>query len=374
MKKFLNLFVLFFLISSVIAATNVNPSQSFKSGLTKMMSYYDPQSGIWHDKKCIYKNSCTSKGWWYWANAFHILADYQLLTGNSEYDGILENTFKKNKNRMIGRYYFDDEGWWALALIKAYQATHQKKYLIEAENIAEDMHERGKQNVCGDGGVYWDVAKTQVGSIANELFISVTAKLYLITKKPKYKIEANNTWNWFEKSGLLNNDFTIADHYDITDGKCGNKLDWKFTYTHGVILSALADLAKINNDPKLLTLAKNIATNAIKHFSSDTGVLTEECASDNTCSDDAFLFKGIFVHNLAILAKDSKDKAFTDMVKNYLNNNFNVMVKSHKSSMFGFIWSLPIEMNRDTLVYNPYDIVTQISALYLIDANLIISH
>jgi uncharacterized protein YyaL (SSP411 family) len=56
------------------------------------------------------------------------------------------------------RSYYDDEGWWALGWIEAYDLTGNTQYLSEAETIFADMNAVfGKancsQNSGGTGGV-----------------------------------------------------------------------------------------------------------------------------------------------------------------------------------------------------------------------------
>jgi len=366
-----NLWLLICFSTASLYATEL--TSNFKVGLDKVMQHYVANTGLWVDKDCVLSGGCAGdRGLWYWANAIHLLVDYQNLTGDRLYYAKeLHNTYAKNKTLVIGRNYFDDDGWWALSFIALYQLTHKKAYLTSAEKLAEDMYQRGAQNVCyGSGGIYWDAKKTQVGSIANELYLAVNAKLYLLTLQPKYKMRANDSWNWFKHSGLLNSDYTIDDNYTVVNGKCGIKVGWKFTYTHGVILSGLVDLAKINHDPSLGVMAQNIAKRAMYNFSLG-GILTETCTNVDSCADDAFLFKGIFVYNLAYLASNALDKVFINQVQQYLTDNYTQLLANQSSlNDYGFNWSLAVDKNKNSPVYNPADIVTQLSALYLIDANL----
>ena len=80
------------------------------------------------------------------------------------------------------RRYYDDEGWWALAWIAAYDLTGNAQYLAEAKTIFADMRSVFGKTPCstnagGTGGIWWDRAHTYVNAIANELFLSVAAHL-----------------------------------------------------------------------------------------------------------------------------------------------------------------------------------------------------
>jgi predicted alpha-1,6-mannanase (GH76 family) len=370
-KKIICILMLIFCQSAFAESLNKN----YNAGIRQLMDFYESSSGLWRDSNCIKSGACKANdgsGFWYWANIERLLADYQILTGESSYAPYMYQTMDKNKNDIIGSQYFDDEGWWTLAFIAGYKATKNKEYLTAAESIVDDITNRGRQNVCGNGGIYWNAKKTQVGSIANELYIRLNAQLYLITGDIKYLNNANNTWEWFKSSGLISPDFIVADHYKIEDGKCGNKVEWHFTYTNGVLLGVLADLALINQDPKLMNQAKEVARRAMYNFTMG-GILTEPCTNVKICADDAFMFKGIFVHELAYLALAAKEPQFTNDLRTYLNFNYSKLVENQgESSLYAFSWSLPVEFDSDSSLYNPSDVVTQLSALYLMDATLML--
>ncbi len=371
MFKYIVLF--FILLSSRVYAVEL--IDNFKFGMNQVMQSYDKDNGLWDDGDCIKSSACSAKkGFWYWANTMRLVAEYQYTTGDKRYAAELKQTLNKNKADIIGTDYFDDEGWWALAFIAAYDATDDQAYLDAAEDIVADINKRGAQSVCGNGGIYWDRKKTQVGTIANELFISVNAKLYLITQDQKYKQKANETWEWFKNSGLIGEDNAIADHYKInSDGKCGDKVGWNFTYTNGMLFSILADLSKINNDQQLMEQAKQTAERSMYNFTM-AGVLTEPCTSVQTCADDAFLFKGIFVHELAYVALNSNDRIFRSAVEQYLADNYSKLVATQGDLVsYAFVWGLPLDKDTDSSQYNPTDLVTQIAALYLMDANLMMN-
>ena len=373
--KLLRVILFFCIFSTNVYAKSV--SENFNSGITQLMQFYDTGSGLWQDRNCIKSGACKANdgnGFWYWANTQHLIADYLLLTGESTNTQNMYQTMKKNEENILEADYFDDQGWWALAFIASYKATHNVDYLYAAEDIVNNMSVNGAQHICGNGGIYWNTKKTQVGSIANELYIRLNAQLYMITKNKLYKKNANSTWKWFEGSGLISSDFIVSDHYKIKDGTCGEKIEWHFTYTNGVLLGVLADLAQINHDTTLMNQAKEVARRAMYNYSMG-GVLTEPCTNVKVCADDAFMFKGIFVHELAYLALVANDGNFINDVNWYLTNNYGKLVTNQgESNLYAFSWSLPIEFDSDSSLYNPSDVVTQLSALYLMDANLMMGN
>ena len=96
--------------------------------------------------------------WWNSANAIGALIDYMWTTGDNTYSSVLDNTFGKAQNaftitswklvppgidelqytNFLNRFY-DDEGWWALAWIKAYDLTRDQKFPNMAVTIGQDM-------------------------------------------------------------------------------------------------------------------------------------------------------------------------------------------------------------------------------------------
>jgi predicted alpha-1,6-mannanase (GH76 family) len=80
--------------------------------------------------------------------------------------------------------HYDDEGWWALAWLRAHDLNPDARYLSMAVTIFNDIA-RSWDNVLG-GGVYWQPnqkgpsgQKPYKNAITNELFMAIAAKLYL---------------------------------------------------------------------------------------------------------------------------------------------------------------------------------------------------
>ncbi|KAK4125492.1 glycoside hydrolase family 76 protein [Parathielavia appendiculata] len=214
--------------------------------------------------------------------------------------------------------YYDDEGWWALALIRAWDLTHQHTYLDMAERIFADMH-NGTDGTCG-GGVWWSKERAYKNAIANELYLSVAAGLAnrIVGKKAQYTQLAKASWTWFRSSGMINEHNLVNDGLMIhADGKCANNGQNTWSYNQGVVLGGLVELAKATDDASYLNPAVAIAKAALALLSDGNGIIREvnECEPD--CGSDGSQFRGIFVRNLRYLHLAVPHEAFrTAIVKN----------------------------------------------------------
>jgi|ERR1022692_213278 predicted alpha-1,6-mannanase (GH76 family) len=337
--------------------------------------------------------------WWNSANAIAALIDYMSTTGDKTYLSVVDNTFSKAQGtytviidsqinlpsppfgpggsiptsahkeqytNFLNRHY-DDEGWWALTWIKAYDLTLDPKYLDMAVIIGTDM--AAGWDSTFNGGIYWEEdhkgpsgESPYKNAIANELFMAVAARLYLRTKDATWKTWALKEYEWFINSGLIwgtgsswgtfpkIQTFDSEAKYLINDslntGRDNAALSgindgtqWLWTYNHGVILRALCDLSIILGDPAPRSLAENIANAAIIIFSSTgtpAGNLIEphfDPTSVDTCQ-----FKGVFIRNLAALYANDHNSAYNTFIA---NNAASVLANGYPASQFGAIWSSP---------------------------------
>ena len=99
---------------------SVSYGPNAKLALQSMQEWYDLQSGL-------YKTT----GWWNAANLITVLVDYSKIGRSRAYDFVLSNTLSAAQKKFPGfiNEYYDDEGWWALAWIDAYELTHDPRYL-----------------------------------------------------------------------------------------------------------------------------------------------------------------------------------------------------------------------------------------------------
>ncbi|TGO81451.1 hypothetical protein BPOR_1148g00020 [Botrytis porri] len=350
--------------------STANAEVAFK----QLQTWYNATSGLW-----------ATTGWWNSANCLTVIGDLAAVDSNvkSAVTSVMSNTFiqaqKTNLKMMkvvltdynyLSMYgdstgamknlplasefpvhlattvnpsgflndYYDDEGWWALGWIQAYDVTGNGDYLTMAADIFADM-KNGASTPCsnGDAGIWWDKPNTYVNAIANELYLSVAAHLANRATgydSANYLAIAENQWTWFQGTGMINAQGTIND--GLTS----------------VILGGLVELSKATGDSSYLGTAKSIATAAIAALSDSNGILHDACEPD--CGADGAQFKGIFMRNLQKLHQASPDSSYLTFISNNAKSIW-ANDRNTKNNILGVNWAGPF--------IAPGDASTQSSAL-----------
>ena len=280
--------------------------------------------------------------WWNSANALEAVIDYSVLTGDDEFAWHAPNTFEVNAEGEFINELYDDEGWWALTWMKAYDMTADERYLAMSEVIFEDIV-GGWDDECG-GGVWWSKDRDYKNAITNELFLTIAARLYVRTQKEEYLDWAEEEWAWFEASGMLNGDGLINDGLDDA---CANNGATTWTYNQGVVLGGLVALSEARGevaaDSALVAQAEAIADAALAadFLVGADGVLVEPCEPD--CGGDGPQFKGIFMRNLSALrvalgTRGEKYEGFIEAQATSIREN-----ATSEFDEIGLIWAGPFD-------------------------------
>ena len=182
-------------------------------------------------------------GWWNAANCVEALENVSGANNGQNYLPVLAQTFKLNARTNFLNEYYDDEGWWALAWIRAYDLTGQTRYLTAAKVIFRDLT-NGWSDHC-EGGLIWRKLHATKNAIPNELFLLVAIRLHQRTPHDggagSYLYWALREWEWFRQTGMINPQNLVNDglnRYCRNDGKT------TWTYNQGVILGGLTDYTK----------------------------------------------------------------------------------------------------------------------------------
>jgi predicted alpha-1,6-mannanase (GH76 family) len=254
------------------------------AGASALQRWYRPRTGEWK-----------TTGWWNAANALTAVIRYTRHTGDQAHSSVIETTFRAAQRKKPGfiNAYFDDNGWWALAWVDAYDLTGDGRYLDAAKAIfAHNL--TGWDDTCG-GGLWWNTERNYKNAITNELFITLAALLHQRTPGDReYLSWALRAWDWLTARALIGPGGLIND--GLTSG-CLNNGAITWTYNQGTVLGGLAALYDITGDRAYLTHGEFIADATLSGLTSPLGILTEPCESSR-CDGDQTQFKGIFVRHL----------------------------------------------------------------------------
>ncbi|KAH4986128.1 mannan endo-1,6-alpha-mannosidase [Parastagonospora nodorum] len=287
-----------------------------------------------------------------------------LLTGDSKYDeGSMLKDFKPDPYDWLDGFY-DDDLWWALAWINAYDVTSRSVYLTLAKDIF-DIVAKGWGTNCSSGGIYWNDSKQYVNAIANELFFSTAAHLANRAQDTEYYTDwAKKSLDWFVASGMINENNTVNDGLDAATCKNNNGTVW--SYNQGVILGGLVELNHASPNSTLLPLASTIAGAALKKLSDEDSIIKDVCDDGGTCGADGTQFKGIYMRNLGELWAATGNTTFGDAIKTNAKSIWrNDKEVQEDGVVFGNRWAGPFE--------GPANASMQGSAMDALVANLVVS-
>ena len=319
-------------------------------GVQTLQTWYVADTGLYQ-----------TTGWWNSANAVTVLVDAMRVSESREYLPVLANTLQKAQGKYAGflNDYYDDEGWWALAWIDAYDLTHDPQYLTMASSIFADMA-KGWDDTC-NGGIWWSKDKTYKNAIANELFLSVAAHLARrsddAAQRAQYTAWAQREWDWFRQTGMINADNLVNDGLDLKTCKTNLKNTW--TYNQGVVLGGLVELNRVQADGRLRKTANAIAQAALAHLTDAGGVMHDIC--EPKCSEDGVQFKGIFVRNLMLLEDTSPNRRYRKFIE--ANAKSLLDTSQGASHQFGQVWSGPFDGSNAGIQSSALDLLVAAAAI-----------
>jgi predicted alpha-1,6-mannanase (GH76 family) len=322
------------------------------AGMRALNRWYNRSTGQWD-----------TAGWWNAANALTTVIQYTQRTGDDSYAGVIETTFTRAQRAhpdFINSYY-DDNAWWALAWVAAFDLTGDRRYLEAAAAIFGQMT-GGWDDVCR-GGVWWTTDRTYKNAIPNELFLLLAARLHqraaeLPGAGGGHLDWATREWEWFLASGMIGASGLVND--GLTP-QCQNNNGPTWTYNQGVILGGLAAMNEITGDPGYLDHGQRIADAVLRDLTVPAGsasILVEPCErSGPRCNGDQAQFKGIFVRNLYDFHQRRPVPAYRDFI---LANAGSIWENGRGwRHRFGLRWTGP---------YDGADAIRQSSALDALNA------
>ncbi|HEV2438030.1 MAG TPA: glycoside hydrolase family 76 protein, partial [Verrucomicrobiae bacterium] len=323
------------LTTSVGCYGAVVPGDDFNAdtatAVSALQTWYN-SSGLWN-----------TAGWWNAANCLEALENTVSANNSQQYLGAISNTFALNSGGNFLDSFYDDDGWWANAWIRAYDETGNANYLNMAKTIFNAMT-NGWDNHCG-GGLWWNTSQTNKGAIENNLFLLAAIRLHQRTPSDgtgpgSYFYWATNTWAWFQASGMINGMNLVNDGLDMTN--CQNNGHPTWSYNQGVLIGALTDLYKVTGTAAYLNEAQALANAVITYLVDGNGVLVEPPPCDPVCGGgDVPQFKGCCIRYIAYLYDETNVPAYYSFL--YTNAHAIWFKDRNSSSQLGMSWDGPFD-------------------------------
>ena len=247
---------------------------------------------------------------WNYAEAFHAIAlgvskiklhrysfvlqimiDGQVAQGGKQ-DGTGADGWSRN--------FVDDENWAVLALVAAFDATHNVSHLETALSIFRNkIQPAWDTKLCG-GGVFWDTRHSQKATASNAgpamAAAMLAARMPSSHSRPKQELLtwAEETYSFWNATMTNATSGHVTDHWLIVDGLNGTEcvpVSWSFTYNEGLMLGAATVLGHARD-------AARFARRIIDAETRDGGVLFDTCEGNCACCD-CQSFKGVAIRELS---------------------------------------------------------------------------
>jgi predicted alpha-1,6-mannanase (GH76 family) len=304
------------------------------AGVEALQRWYNRWTGQWR-----------STNWWNAANALTAVIAYTQRTGDQTHFRVVERTFRgaRRLHRHFVLRFYDDNGWWGLAWLDAYDLTGEARYLDAARTIFANLLTAWDDTF--GGGVWWNNDRSYKNAITNELFLSLAARLHQRAPgQGEYLDWAQREWNWFLERGLIGADGLVNDGLDKSGHNNGGQT---WTYNQGVILGGLAALHEITGDASYLRQGETIADATLESLTTPApgarhGILLEPGEQATEIKDaDRPQFKGVFMRNLYDFSRQSPRPAYTEFM---LDNARSIWANNRNdSNQFGLHWAGPFD-------------------------------
>lgn len=289
-------------------------------------------------------NYIRNTGEWTYIHGMDAVIDGAERTQKQKYYGLIE-TFYEAQDKRHGwlNDYYDDENWFVLTLIHAYDVTGEQKYLDKAEEIYKDIQGAWDDSCCGTvkGGLWWNKQKTQKATAANAGAVISALKLYQRTENKEYKEFGKQVYDFWLTNMVDTTTYQVCDHIDPD----GTKVWWKFSYNEGLMIGASLEMYKAFGKTSYLSKARKIADFMINNETVATNygsALSDGNAG--SCGGDCHQFKGpAYRYLMDLYLLDKNKPVYYQVLKGSVDALWNLARTDNNSVSVS--WAGPIETN-----------------------------
>jgi hypothetical protein len=151
--------------------------------------------------------------------------------------------------------WFDDNGWWGLAFVNAYRATHMRRYLLDAERALRYIAAVGWDR--SSGGIWWNTTHPYKAGEALASATLLATMLYEQTRSSFALAQAQQYLQWANSSGFsAENRLYAASNVDATP----------IDYIEAPLIYAQALLCRLTGDGGGCERAEQLKQTALDRF------------------------------------------------------------------------------------------------------------
>lgn len=253
---------------------------------------HGPENGLYTD-------------FWWEAQLWETVMDAYERTSSATYRDMIDDvydgfvayypTFANNFN--------DDQGWWALACVRAFEITSDSRYLDCAEDLFAIIW--AEHDSTYGAGIWWRKSPHDQKNVATNATAAMTAaRLYQATSDSDYLDAAEDLFDWVDTA--LHADGHVYDH--IEGAGSGTLVKWDFTYNFGVYIGAAVSLYEATSTASYLDKAIDAADWATTYLTAAGTFLYEGV-------NDAGGFRTILIRQLMRLVDDHGQSQYLPLLQ-----------------------------------------------------------
>lgn len=233
------------------------------------------------------------------------------------YQGGYEQYDKYNWNNKIEWFIYDDMMWWIISLGRAYEITHEPKFLAHASS---GFYHVWKESYDPErGGMWWNFKHDGKMSCINYPTVIGAMTLYNITKDADYLEKAKNIYAWSRKVFFNQEDGRIADnmHYHFQQ-RNGMDIDWTTQlYNQATCIGSAVMLYKATKNKQYLKDAILAANYVQNSMCDDNGLLPFKNGIEQG------IYGAIFAQYIITLIKNGDQPQYVDWLHLNINTAWN---------------------------------------------------
>ena len=219
---------------------------------------------------------------------------------------IYRNILERNGGSLFNDY-FDDMLWYALAIVRLFEASGERRYLDDAIAIWEHVTEFGWNEQQGASLAWRKQQLYYKNTPANGPFVILGCRLSRLDDRsdaPDYLGYARTAFDWITDNLVDPRTGFVEDGVNREeDGRVDRQ--WRFTYNQGLYMGAAVELALTgaSDSAALMASAVRTARTAIAELATG-GVFIDEGDGG-----DEGLFKGVYYRYLRLLLEQLQERS-----------------------------------------------------------------